>query len=772
MEIEKWLNELTIEEKIALTCGADFWHTVSLKGIPAMTMADGPNGLRYQELKGDMLGINDAVPTTCFPTSSASALSWDRALLEEIGAAISQEAIAYNVDAILGPGLNIKRSPLCGRNFEYYSEDPYLSGQLGAAFVKGVQSKGVGACVKHFAANSQEYKRFSSNDHIDERTLREIYLPAFEQAIKEAKPQMVMCAYNKVNGTYCSDNKWLLTDVLRDEWGFDGMVVTDWGAMHDRVLAIKAGCDLSMPGGTAHLQKHALEAYQKGELTQAEIDLCVSRILKKVLESKSAQKAYDREAHHLLAKKAAVKGAVLLKNEGVLPLKTSKVALIGYMAQAPRYQGTGSSHINPTKLLSLTQVAPEWDYAPGYDALGNTDEELLAKAAKAARNADVAVVVAGLPDHYESEGFDRDNMRMPEGHCHLIETVAKANPNTVVVLLCGSPVEVPWIDKVKVVLYMGLPGQAGAEAIYDLLCGKENPCGRLSETWPLKGEDAPCAGYYGTPNRDAQYREGIYVGYRYYDSAKVPVRFPFGFGLSYTHFEYADLQLDGLTVSAMVTNTGAVAGSEILQLYIAPPKGRLHRPVKELKGFETVFLYPGESKRVTFELNDRSFALWADGWRVQEGEYKIQLGNLVGGIYMQDEILNAPAWQKGSWYENLTGQPGKQDFEKLLGHEVPESTPPKKGQYTIENTIVEMAEHSLVMRLMKIIMGRVIAKMNGGKVGNTNTAYRMAYASSVDSALFSLIICSGGSMPENIALGLLDMANGRYLKGIGKMLRK
>lgn len=783
MKYTELLNRMTIEEKINLCCGADFWRSVAFEqyGIPAMVVADGPHGLRAQHESGDMLGIHSSAPATCFPTAAAMGCSWDRELIGEIARAITREALSYGVDTVLGPGLNIKRSPLCGRNFEYFSEDPYLSGQLGAAYVKQGQQDGIGTCLKHFAANSQEYKRFSSDDHIDERTLREIYLPAFEQAVIEGQPAMVMCAYNKINGTYCSDNKWLLTDVLRGEWGFEGMVVTDWGAMHDRVAGFKSGCDWSMPGGTTHLQRKAQKAYDEGTLTEREINACADRILTRVFEAAKTRKhkqAFDQELHHSLARRASAESAVLLKNDGLLPLKTNNVALIGRMAKTPRYQGSGSSHINPTRLESPCDAAPHWVFAPGCDARGGITQALLDEAVKTAKSASVAVVVTGLTDHYESEGFDREDMCMPQGHINLIEAVAAANPNTVVVLCCGSPVEIPWIDKVRAVLYMGLPGQAGGAAMYDVLTGKANPGGKLAETWPLRGEDTPCAAYYEKPYRDAQYREGIYVGYRYYETAAVPVRFAFGHGLSYTKFTYSDMQITDRTVSVVITNTGDVAGAEIVQLYIAPPQEGLHRPAKELKGFAKRFLQPSESRRIEFTLNERSFALWDGAWKVQRGTYGIHLGSGLHDIRLSAMMehegtdIPAPAWQAGSWYAAPQGTPGKEDLALLLGRAVPEEQCPQKGRFTDENTIVEMAEHSWMLRIVKYFMGKAIANMDGKKVPEDDPVYRMAMSSSADCALFGLVISSTGSMPESVAYGLLEIANGHFFKGLRRMCKK
>jgi len=784
MDVKSILAKMSIEEKIDLCCGADFWHSVAFEkyGLPAITVADGPHGLRFQYGESDMLGIHNSVPATCFPTAAATGCSWDIDLLKEIGSAIAEEAQTNGVDAILGPGLNIKRSPLCGRNFEYFSEDPYLTGQLGAAFVLGIQENGVSACLKHFAANSQEYKRFSSNGHVDERTLREIYLSGFEKAVDLGKPSMIMSAYDKINGIYCSDNKWLLTDVLRDEWGFDGIVVTDWGGMHSRVAGFKSGCDWSMPGGgTTHLQRSALKAYQLGELSEHEINKCAKRMVNRILlatANRQCSKEFDKDAHYQMALKAATESAVLLKNDSILPLSVDSVAVIGYMAKNPRYQGSGSSHINPTKLTSLCDAVPDWFYAEGCDQLGNTNEYLLEQAKEAARKSKICVVVAGLPESYESEGFDRNDMKMPNGHIRMIDIVANVNPNTVVVLLCGSPVETPWIDKVKAVIYMGLPGQAGGEAIFDLLTGKANPSGKLPETWPLHYEDAPCAEYYGSPHRDAQYREGIYVGYRYYETATVPVRFPFGYGLSYTRFEYSDLYIEGMNVHVTIKNCGKVDGAEIAQLYVTPPKPGIHRPDKELRGFCKVFLKSGESKEVTFILNERSFAVWEDGWKVQKGKYEIKIASSVRDARLSQIIeingIEVPVshWQDGSWYASPKDYPPKEDFEKMLGHLVHAPEPLRKGNFTDENTIAEMAEYSFFVRIVKNAMIKAISKDNGGKPDYNNPTFRMTYASSVDAALFNLAISSCGAMPVNVAYGILEIANGHFFNGIRLLVKK
>lgn len=772
--IETILAQMTLEEKIALCSGESFWETKAYEkyGIPALFMCDGPHGLRKQENAADMMGVNASRPATCFPAEVTTAASWDPALLERIGAAVAEEAREQQVGLVLGPGANLKRNPLCGRNFEYFSEDPLLAGKLAAGFIRGAEEKGVATSLKHFAANSQEFCRFNSDSVLDERTLRELYLTAFEIAVKEGKPSTVMCAYPKLNGIHCSDHEQLLTGILRREWGFDGMVITDWGAMNDRIEGFRAGCDLNMPGGSGYMEKEVLKAVKSGALPESAVNASARRVLELVL--RAAQKreepgACDHGAHHALAREAAEAGAVLLKNEdGILPLvENAKIAVVGAMARQMRYQGAGSSHINPLRLSQPLEMLPGAVYAPGCDERGETTEALLLEAADAARSADAAVVFAGLPDHFESEGFDRADMQMPDGHLRMIEAVAQANPNTVVVLLCGCAVECPWADRVKAILYMGLPGQAGGEAAADLLYGRAEPGGRLAESWPFAYSDVPSSEIYGK-TKDALYEEGVYVGYRFYDKADVPVRWPFGFGLSYTSFSYSGLTVSGDTVRVTVKNTGARAGSEVVQLYIAPPSGGLHRPVRELKGFRKVFLRPGESETVTFALDERAFALWQDGWQVAGGRYTVCIGGLSAAIEKTGGELTAPAWQAGSWYENCAGKPRQKEWEAMLGRRYAPQTP-RKGSFTMDNTVEEMKAASLVMRLFHSAVENTIARSFGGKKDYENPEFRMLMASSVGSPLRSMQI--SGGMKDGLMQGLLEMANGHYLRGILRMVR-
>ena len=774
MEIEKILNQMTLEDKIALCSGENFWQTKKYEkyGIPSLFMCDGPHGLRKQEDVADMLGVNKSRPATCFPAEVTSAGSWDPELLTEIGAAIGEEAREQGVGLVLGPGANLKRNPLCGRNFEYFSEDPYLAGKLAAGFIRGAEAQGVGTSLKHFAANSQELSRFNSDSVMDGRTLRELYLTAFEIAVKEGKPSTVMCAYPKLNGTHCSDHKELLTDILRTEWGFDGMVVTDWGAMNDRIEGFRAGCDLNMPGGSDYMEKEVLQAVKDGILPERCVDDSARRVLKLVFraaETLSKNAICDYEAHHALAKRAAAEGAVLLKNEGgILPLRQdAKIAVIGAMAKELRYQGAGSSHINPTKLPQPLELLPGAVYASGCDEKGSTTDALLQEVQNAARKAETVVVFAGLPAQCESEGFDRDNLKMPEGHRKMIETAAHANSNTVVVLLCGSVVECPWAEKVKAILYMGLPGQAGGEAIADLLYGRANPGGKLAESWPYRYEDVPSSGIYGKTT-DALYQEGVYVGYRYYDKAGVPVRWPFGFGLSYTEFAYSDLTVEGDIVTVAVRNVGKCAGAEVVQLYLAAPQEGLHRPVRELKGFRKVHLQPGESETVRFTLIDRNFAVWQDGWKVPGGTYTVCIGGLTAEIKKSGDDLPIPAWQKGSWYERCAGKPNPADWEKMLGHSY---TPPvlKKGSFTMDNTVVEMKDYSLVMKIMFKAVEATVAKGYGGKMDYDNPNFRMQMNASAGAPLRSMQI--SGGMKGGVLPGMLEMANGHFFRGIWKMIK-
>lgn len=660
MDVKALVAQMTLEEKAGLCSGLDFWHTkpVERLGVPSVMVSDGPHGLRKQDEAADHLGVNDSIEAVCMPAACATAASFDRALIEKMGEAIGDSCQHEKLSVVLGPAVNIKRSPLCGRNFEYFSEDPYLAGEMAASFIGGVQSRNVGTSIKHFAANNQEHRRMSSSSNADERTLREIYLPAFETAVKKVQPWTVMCSYNRINGVYASENPWLLTDVLRREWGFEGYVMSDWGAVSDRVAGVAAGLDLEMPASGGINDRKIVEAVRAGKLSEAVVDQACERILAinyRYLENAKPETPWDKEADHLLSAKIAAECMVLLKNEDILPLKKdAAVAFIGEFAAKPRFQGGGSSHIHCFKTTSALEAAKarglSVTYAQGYCADEDTaSEEQIAEAVAAAKAATVAVVFAGLPDAYESEGYDRSHMAMPACQNRLIEAVAAANPRTVVVLHNGSPVEMPWLGRVAGVLEAYLGGQAVGIAAVDVLYGETNPCGHLPETFPRQLSDNPSYLFYGGEGNEADYREGVFVGYRYYDKKQMDVLFPFGFGLSYTTFACSDLRLsadsitdnDTLTATVTVTNTGARAGKAVVQLYVGDKESTVKRPVRELKGFEKVPLEPGESRDVTFTLDKRAFAYWntrLHDWHVESGAFTIAVGQSSRDIEASAEV--------------------------------------------------------------------------------------------------------------------------------------
>lgn len=654
--VKECISQMTLEEKASLCSGKNFWYLKGIErlGIPSVMVTDGPHGLRKQSGSADHLGINESEKATCFPPAVASASTWNRDTLYKIGKAIGEEAVQEQVSVVLGPGTNIKRSPLCGRNFEYFSEDPYLAGEMSAQWIKGVQSQGVGTSLKHFAANNQEKARLVGNSVIDERALREIYLTAFERAVKQATPWTLMCSYNRINDVYSCENSWLLQDVLRDEWGFEGLVMTDWGAMDNRTEALKAGLELEMPGPAEWNDQKIVNAVKDGTLEESVLDRAVERLLTMILKAaENTPKSYDAEEHHKLARKAAAEAAVLLKNDGMLPLKKEKTyAVIGKFAELPRYQGAGSSKINPyrvdTVLDTLKEQGMKFIYAPGY-SLDNdkVEDTLLEQAKEAAKAADGVIVIAGLPDSYESEGFDRTHLKMPENHRVLIEEVAKVNPETGVVLMGGAPMEMPWRESVKSILLMYLGGEAAGSACADVLTGAVNPSGRLAETFPLRLEDTPCYLYYGTEGLDVEYRESIFVGYRYYDWADKEVAYPFGYGLSYTTFSYENMDLtwddekkQGM-VRVTVRNTGKRAGSEVVQLYIGKEDTKLMRAPRELKGFEKLYLEPGEAKTAELPLDARSFSYYDvkdHAWEAEDGIYQIYAGSSSRNLIVKQEV--------------------------------------------------------------------------------------------------------------------------------------
>lgn len=665
MDINKIISEMTLEKKASYLSGMDFWHTdaVDSAGIPSFMMCDGPNGLRKQLNKGDHLGINESIKTVCYPTASAIAASFDVELAKELGEHLGDECQREKVSMLLGPGLNIKRSPLGGRNFEYYSEDPYVSGEMAAAYVEGLESRHVSSCPKHFAANNQETKRMSGNSNVDERTLHEIYLAGFERMVQKSHPHSLMCAYNQLNGVFCSENKELLTDILRGEWGFDGFVVTDWGAAKDAVKGVKAGLDLVMPGGNDSHKNAILEAVENGKLTEADLDRAVSRILRTLLWSQEGQPANvsvsddaSKKADYAFAKRAAQESAVLLKNNhNTLPLKKEEsVAFIGAFAKTPRYQGSGSSHIHSayvSNALEAAQAAGHTvSYAQGYEIKESAqDPDYLKEAVHLAQKMDKVVIFAGLPDHFESEGFDRKTIDMPENQNRLISEIAKVNKNVVVVLHNGSAVAMPWVCEVSAILEMYLAGDAGGEATVSLLYGDANPSGKLAETFPECIEHTPAYLNFPGENGSPEYREGIFVGYRYYEATKTKVLFPFGHGLSYTSFAYSDMELsaseiqdtDTLTVTATIKNTGTLSGSEVVQLYVRDVRSTAIRPYKELKGFQKIRLAPGESRTVSFTLDKRSFAYYEKkihDFYVESGDFEILIGTSSDRILLSGTI--------------------------------------------------------------------------------------------------------------------------------------
>ena len=657
--IKEIVAQMTLEEKAAMCSGADFWHTEAVErlGIPASMVSDGPHGLRKQDQEGDHLGVNESIKAVCFPAGCGTAASFNRELLNKMGETLGNECQAEGVSVILGPAVNIKRSPLCGRNFEYYSEDPLVASEMAGALIHGVQSKNVGTSIKHFLANNQETRRMSSDSRIDERTLNEIYLAAFEGAVKREKPWTVMCSYNKINGVYAAENHKYLTETLRDKWGFDGYVMSDWGAVNNRVEDLKAGLDLEMPSSNGVNDKLIVGAVESGELSEEVLDTAVERILNIVFryeENRDKSVVFDRDKDHELARKVAEETIVLLKNDGVLPMsEQDEIAFIGKYAMKPRYQGGGSSHINSHKItsaLDAVQGMENISFAMGFDDKEDkTNEKLLAEAVETAKKAKVAVIFAGLPDAFESEGFDRQHMRMPNCQNELIEKVAAVQPNTIVVLHNGSPVEMPWADKVKGIVEAYLGGQAVGGAVCDILFGKVNPSAKLPETFPLKLEDNPSYLSYIGEGDVVEYREGIFVGYRYYDKKKMDVLFPFGYGLSYTTFAYSNLRIDKesmkdtdtMTVSVDVTNTGKMAGKEVVQLYVADKESTAIRPVKELRDFAKVELAPGETKTVSFTLGKRAFAYYSvklHDWHVETGEFDIMIGQSSRDIVLTKTV--------------------------------------------------------------------------------------------------------------------------------------
>lgn len=794
MKHKKIIEKMTLEEKIAFCSGKSFWETKDFPkyNIPSLLMSDGPHGLRKQVDKGDHLGLNKSIATTCFPTASAVAATWDVSLMREIGEALGEEAVKEDVNIILGPGVNMKRNPLCGRNFEYFSEDPFLSGKIASAWIYGVQSKGVGVSLKHFALNNQELKRMSTDVLIDERALREYYLPAFEIAVKESEPATLMCAYNKIDGIYCSDNKQLMWDILRKEWGFDGAVLTDWGAMNDRIEAFKAGLDLEMPGSNGRFDKEVKLAVEEGRLDEKLIDSSVCRLLTLIERTNRGDKSNISsdlyEKHHQLARKAAVSGGILLKNEdNILPLgNEAEITLIGELAKTPRYQGTGSSKVTPTEVNCLLDGMFDYteniQYVSGYSLKDIEDEELIKEAVDIAQNSKIVVISLGLTDIYESEAFDREHLKLPNNQTKLLEAVLEVNNQVVVVLAGGSCIEMPWADKVKAILHMQLSGQAGGLAAADLLFGKENPSGKLTETYPFRYEDVVNSSYYGKQAKQGEYVESMYCGYRYFETARIPVRYPFGFGLSYTEFKYSDLKINqidkyDIEVIASIENIGKFDGAEVVQLYVTSSTGGVYRPAKELKDFVKIWLERGEKKEVRFQLDKRSFAYYDPSykeWIVEAGKYELKIGASCADIRLEAQVElegKAPVRSNCSdWYYSLKGIPSKKDFVSIY-HDYQDYIPQKKGTYDMTNSIKEMKETSFICKIMYKVMEKMIAKSNGGKVDYSNSNFRMLMDTAADNPMKSMPLFSPESMPVELAEFFVDAANGHIFKGLSKLIR-
>ena len=785
------IEKMTLQEKCHLLSGKDFWQTQSVKrlGIESITLSDGPHGVRKQEGAGDQLGLNQSLPATCFPTAATMANSWDVALGEELGRLLGEEAASQDVCVLLGPGMNIKRNPFCGRNFEYFSEDPYLAGKMAAAYIRGIQENGVSACPKHFAANNTELRRMSSNSVIDERTLREIYLTNFEIAVTEGHPKSIMSAYNMVNGVYANENAHLLQEILRDEWGFDGFVVSDWGACNDFVDGVRAGAHLEMPSTGGDSPRQLMQAIQDGRITEDEVDVRVDELLDVILSTRAAVdrrkgKSFDTEAHHAFARKASEQSIVLLKNENsILPLQRGcSVALIGEFAQKARYQGAGSSVVNCTKLEHTTEIIHNFDlrvvgFEPGYPRHGKPDAAMMEKAASLAKQADYVLLYLGLDEISESEGLDRSTLSLPRCQLETLDAVSAANPNVIVIMSSGSPVEMPWLSKCKALVHGYLCGQAGASAVLRVLLGEVNPSGKLSESYPLRYEDCSSAPYFPAKERNVEYREGLYVGYRYYDTADIPVLFPFGFGLSYTTFDYSELSVSKSEVSFLLTNTGNMDGAEVAQLYVHAQKPTVYRPYKELKGFAKVFLKAGESRRVTIPLDDKAFRCWnsaTNRFEIDGGVYDVMIGASVADIRLKGAL--AVEGTKASSCENASKLPSywsgnvkaisDEEFTALLKHPIPDGS--WSGTITANDAIAQLYyAKSLKARLAwRIMTDRLNKSIEKGEPDlNTTFIYNMP--------IRAIGKMAGGAVSQDMCDGILDIVNGHaggFFKGARKLI--
>ena len=782
------IKQMTLEEKCYLFSGKDFWQTRSGErlGVPNMTLSDGPHGIRKQAGEGDQLGLNPSLPATCYPTAAAVANSWDVELGEEIGAHLGAEAASQGVCVVLGPGLNIKRSPFCGRNFEYFSEDPYLAGKLAASYIRGIQKNGVAACPKHFAANSQELRRMASDSVMDERTLREIYLTGFEIAVKEGHSKSIMSSYNRINGVYANENRHLLQEILRDEWGFDGFVVSDWGGSNDHVEGVRAGSHLEMPttGGDSDLE--LIDAVKSGRISQELLDRRVDELLDVILSTAGAVKPlegkpFDVEKHHVMAAKAREQSIVLLKNENnLLPLKRgAKVAVIGEFAQKARYQGAGSSVVNPTRLDNAMDVIQGFGldvagFEAGYPRSGKGDPAMQARAVELAKKADTVLLYIGLDEISESEGLDRSHMRLPQSQIDLIEAVSKANPNVVAVMSAGSAVEMPWLPKIKALVHGYLCGQAGASSVLKVIMGQVNPSGKLAESYPVKYEDVSSAPYFPAKERTAEYREGLFVGYRYFETAKTPVLFPFGFGLSYTTFEYSGLTVTEKEASFTLKNTGGMDGAEVAQLYVSKPDGEVFRPAKELKGFAKVFLKAGESKKVTIPLDDKAFRYFnvdTNKFEVEGGAWTVLIGascadiKLSGTVEVQGTGAKPP-YDKEKFAKYFSGDiksVSDAEFEALLGRPIPDGH--WSGTLEMNDALCQMyyakgAAGRLAYKILTHFINKSIekGKPNLNLLFNYNMPFR------------AIAKMTGGICTMEMAEGILTIVNGHFFKGLGRVI--
>ncbi len=781
------LSKMTLEEKAAILSGKTVWETRDYPrlNIPSIFCADGPHGIRKQAGAGDHLGLNASLPATCFPTAATIANSWDEKLGEEIGVALGEEAMAQDVNIVLGPGLNIKRSPLCGRNFEYFSEDPYHAGKMAAAYVKGIQSQGAYACPKHFAVNSQELRRMAMNSVLDERTLREIYLTGFEIAVKEGNAKSIMTSYNEINGVYANENNHLLQEILRDEWGFDGIVITDWGGSNDHIKGVAAGSNLEMPAPGLDSARQICAAIEDGSLKMEELDSVVDDLLDAILtltqNAKNKPKSFDEKAHHELAKKAARESAVLLKNtDHLLPLPPkSRVALIGDFAVEPRYQGAGSSLVNAIQMETMEKVIGDYDLQVvgvnrGYQRDGREDAVLRKAAIDLAGMADIVIYCFGLDELSESEGLDRNHMRIPQNQIDLLGAIAQVNANIVGVLSAGSSVEMPWQHCCRAILHGYLNGQAGAGAILDLLTGKANPSGRLNETYPLRYEDTPAFRNFPSTERNAEYRESIYVGYRYYDTGKIRVQYPFGYGLSYTSFEYSNLRVEADEAVFTLKNTGACDGAEVAQMYVSLSGAKVFRPEKELKGFCKVFLKVGESREVRIPFDDKTFRYWnvkTNQWEVEGGSYQILIGACVSDIRLRGSVevkgtttdLPYDAQQMPSYYNGLIQQVEDSEFAALLGHAIPQGK--WSGLLTENDAICQMyyARNGLA-RFIYRILTRLKKKSEAKGKPNLNILfiYNMPFR--------GIAKMTNGAVSMDMVHGMVDAVNGHFLRGLKKII--